>query len=210
MKLLRDLVHSVHIARWTGWFAHRRLANGRWEQERPARASFLPMTKVTRTFLQLTSSDELVHGQTEPPVGAGVQRCFPVPPELFRELYARVGSEYRWHDRDGWTDTRVVERFATERVTLYEFTMEGKRAGFYELECHDDRSVEIVLFGLLAEFAGRGLGKWLLVDAVERAWSLGADRVWLHTCTLDSPAAIPNYVARGFRPYATEEYELED
>jgi len=168
------------------------------------------MTKVTRTFLQLTSSGELVRGQVEQAAGARVERCFPVSPELFRELYAGVGSAYRWHDRDEWTDAKVAERFSVQPVTLYLFTMEGERAGFYELERHDDGSVEIVLFGLLAEFAGRGLGKWLLADAVERAWSLGADRVWLHTCTLDSPAAIPNYLARGFRPYATEEYEIED
>ncbi|MGI8842255.1 MAG: GNAT family N-acetyltransferase [Gemmatimonadaceae bacterium] len=168
------------------------------------------MTKVTRTFLQLTASDGLARGQTEPPEGARVERCFPVSPEHFRELYAKVGSAYRWHDRDEWTDARVAERFATERVTLYEVTIYGGRAGFYELECHDDGSVEIVLFGLLPEFAGRGLGKWLLVDAVERAWSMEATRVWLHTCTMDSPAAIPNYLARGFRPYATEEYEIEN
>ena len=168
------------------------------------------MTKVTRTFLQLTSSGELVRGQVEQAAGARAEPCFPVSPELFRELYAGVGSAYRWHDRDEWTDAKVAERFSVQPVTLYLFTMEGERAGFYELERHDDGSVEIVLFGLLAEFAGRGLGKWLLADAVERAWSLGADRVWLHTCTLDSPAAIPNYLARGFRPYATEEYEIED
>jgi len=33
--------------------------------------------------------------------------------------------------------------------------------------------------------------------------------VWLHTCTLDSPNALPNYRARGFRPYRTERYETE-
>ncbi|HUF29191.1 MAG TPA: GNAT family N-acetyltransferase [Gemmatimonadaceae bacterium] len=168
------------------------------------------MTKVTRTFFQLTSSGELVRGRMVPATSARVERCFPVSAEHFRELYAQVGSTYRWHDRDEWSDARVVERFATERVTLYELTIDGERAGFYELECHDDGSVEIVLFGLLAEFAGRGLGRWLLVEAVERAWSMGAARVWLHTCTLDSRAAIPNYLARGFRPYATEEFEIED
>ncbi len=181
---------------------------GTWSQR--DETSFLPMTKVTRTYLQLTSSDDLVRGQVEQPAGACVERCFPVPPELFRELYARVGTAYRWHDRDEWTDAQVASRFTTELVTLYQLTIDGERAGFYELERHDDGSVEIVLFGLLAEFAGRGLGKWLLVDAVERAWSLGAGRVWLHTCTLDSPAAKPNYLARGFQTYATEEYEIAD
>lgn len=182
-----------------------------WPQRTGAiRSSFLTMTRVTRTYLQLTSPGELMRGRVEQPHGARVERCFPVSPKLFRELYAQVGSAYRWHDRDEWTDAKVAERFSIEAVTLYQLTIDGARAGFYELERHDDGSVEIVLFGLLAEFAGRGLGKWMLVDAVERAWSLGAGRVWLHTCTLDSPAAMPNYLARGFQPYAAEEYELDN
>ena len=37
---------------------------------------------------------------------------------------------------------------------------------------------------------------------------LGPTRVWLHTCTLDDPAALPNYVARGFRPCSTEVYTI--
>jgi hypothetical protein len=32
--------------------------------------------------------------------------------------------------------------------------------------------------------------------------------VWLHTCTLDDPAALPNYRARGFRPYKQETYVI--
>ena len=32
-------------------------------------------------------------------------------------------------------------------------------------------------------------------------------RVWLHTCTLDHPGALPNYLKRGFRATGTEQYE---
>jgi GNAT superfamily N-acetyltransferase len=60
----------------------------------------------------------------------------------------------------------------------------------------------------LPEFLGRGLGKHLLTQAVQTAWGLGAARVWLHTCTLDDPAALPNYLARGFRPFKTDVYSL--
>jgi hypothetical protein len=31
----------------------------------------------------------------------------------------------------------------------------------------------------------------------------------VHTCTLDHPNALPNYIARGFVPYKTEEYEVD-
>jgi GNAT superfamily N-acetyltransferase len=84
----------------------------------------------------------------------------------------------------------------------------GAPAGFFELKAHADGGVEIAYFGLLPEFIGRGLGKHLLTEAVERAWGLGARRVWLHTCSLDDKAALPNYLARGFRPFHEETYTV--
>ena len=57
---------------------------------------------------------------------------------------------------------------------------------------------------VLVLLAVLGVGGWLLTRAVERAWEVeGTRRVWLHTCDLDSPAALGNYRARGFVPCAT-------
>ena len=108
----------------------------------------------------------------------------------------------------------------------------GTPAGYFELEAgtggangaggqrevagsEGGAGVEIVQFGLLPRFAGRGLGGALLVsgdgaglgDGQQRAAPAGAGgvrRVWLHTCTLDSPPALANYRARGFRVYRSE------
>lgn len=88
-------------------------------------------------------------------------------------------------------------------------TYDGETAGYFELRKCEDGSVEIAYFGLLPAFIGRGLGKHLLTCATEQAWAVGANRVWLHTCTLDDPAAKPNYLKRGFRPFKTEEYVVE-
>ena len=69
--------------------------------------------------------------------------------------------------------------------------------------------MEIDYFGLVPNFVGRGLGGAMLTRAVGEAWALGAKRVWLHTCTLDSPRALPGYKARGFTPYKTERLEVD-
>lgn len=69
--------------------------------------------------------------------------------------------------------------------------------------------MEICYFGVLPEYQGRGLGKYLLTRAVEEGWRRGANRVWLHTCTLDHPGALPNYLKRGFRA-VREESHLAD
>jgi GNAT superfamily N-acetyltransferase len=69
--------------------------------------------------------------------------------------------------------------------------------------------VEIAYFGLVTRFIGRGLGSALLTVAVDQARRFGGQRVWLHTCTLDSPHALPNYKARGFQPYRTERVDVD-
>ena len=66
--------------------------------------------------------------------------------------------------------------------------------------------MEIVYFGLIGRYFGRGLGGWMLTRAVEEAFALGATRVILNTCTLDAPQALPNYLARGFVIMREERY----
>ena len=61
--------------------------------------------------------------------------------------------------------------------------------------------VELVQFGLTPEFIGQGLGKWFLQWTIDRAWSYEPTRFWLHTCTKDHPAALPNYLKAGFTIY---------
>ena len=56
----------------------------------------------------------------------------------------------------------------------------------------------------MPSFIGKGLGGELLTAAIARAWDMGASRVWVHTCTLDHPTALPNYQARGFRVFRVE------
>jgi GNAT superfamily N-acetyltransferase len=88
-------------------------------------------------------------------------------------------------------------------------TYNVETAGYFELRKCEDGSIEIAYFGLMPQFIGRGLGKHLLTRAVEQAWAARANRVWLHTCTLDDPAALPNYLKRGFKPFKTEYYRTE-
>ena len=112
-------------------------------------------------------------------------------------------------DRLGWDDGTIRAHLALDSLTLWVLSVSGAPAGWFELKRHDDGSVEIAYFGILPEFRRRGLGKHLLGEAVRRAWEGGAARVWLHTCTLDDPAALPNYRARGFTPYKEETYEVD-
>lgn len=108
-----------------------------------------------------------------------------------------------------WTDDELAQHLAAPNVGIWELLVGDESAGYFELYRHDGGSVEIDYFGLIPKFIGRGLGGMMLTRAVEEAWAMGARRVWLHTCTLDSPRALPGYKARGFREFKTERLEVD-
>ena len=130
-------------------------------------------------------------------------------PPFFRYLYAEVGRPFHWTDRLAWSDERVREYLASPDVSLWLMTSQAAPAGYFELKRCEDDSVEVAYFGLLPEYLGRGWGKHLLVEAVRAAWALHPQRVWLHTCTLDHPAALRNYMQRGFRQVRQESYTVD-
>jgi GNAT superfamily N-acetyltransferase len=164
--------------------------------------------EVTRTYLEMRSPSDLQAARkTDPLIQITAQPDCSI--ELFRFLCAEVGKNYYWIDRLPWTDQQVSEHLAKPENSVWLMTYDGEMAGYFELRKCEDGSTELAYFGLLPQFIGRGLGKHLLSCATEQAWADGANRVWLHTCTLDDPAALPNYLKRGFKPFKTEKYEVE-
>lgn len=164
------------------------------------------MVSVLRTYLELRTPAELRRVPLREP-GARVERCEPCTVERYRALYRAVGERWHWRDRLAWSDAQLAAYLASPDVGVWVLHVGEDVAGYFELRRDGGDSVEIVYFGLVPAFIGRGLGSALLTRAVEEAWAVGATRVWLHTCTLDSPRALPNYVARGFRPFREERYE---
>lgn len=122
---------------------------------------------------------------------------------FYRFLYDAVGREYAWIDRLLWSDAQFREYLARPTTTVLVLYFRGIPVGYIELDAAEGPTTEIAYFGLMPTVHGRGFGKHLLSVGVRRAFDDGAERVWLHTCTLDGPHAIANYMARGFIPYKT-------
>ena len=160
---------------------------------------------ATRTYLEMTERSAL-RPSPEAATGLSIARVERPTASLWRFLYTEVGRQYRWFDRLPWTDEQAQAYLDDPAISLWLASVGSDTAGYFELRRGPDQSVEIAYFGLLPEYTGRGLGKALLAAAVERAWENGTRRVWLHTCTFDHPAAIPNYVKRGFTIFKTEQY----
>ncbi len=148
-----------------------------------------------------------------PPVGSEFIQARIPSLEYSRFLYASVGGSWNWTDRLEWDDRRLAEYLEHPDVETWVGYVEGTPAGYAELDGRIPGETEIAYFGLMPRFIGQRLGGHLLTLAVERAWALASrtapsgepDRVWLHTCSDDSGHALPNYRARGFTVYKTEE-----
>ncbi|WP_329454971.1 GNAT family N-acetyltransferase [Streptomyces sp. NBC_01497] len=166
---------------------------------------------VTTWSLRQTSPADL-RPAAEPAGAVVITRAAVVSPEFSRFLYTAVGGDVRWTDRLGLGYEQWRALLAAPGVETWVAYEDGTPAGYAELAAGADGSVEIVYFGLLPAFRGRGIGGHLLSRAAERAWDLG-DRwpdlaptrtVWLHTCSKDGPHAMDNYVRRGFTVFDTK------
>jgi GNAT superfamily N-acetyltransferase len=156
------------------------------------------MVEVTRTFLEMRDPSQL-NRKPLPTADFRIVSRSPCTVEQYRALYRRVGERWNWRDRLIWSDERLTQQLAKPNISVWELRIGDALGGYFELEMEESGAVEIVYFGLTPEFIGKGFGAALLARAVDEAFALGASRVWLHTCTLDSPHALPNYKARGFQ-----------
>jgi GNAT superfamily N-acetyltransferase len=116
----------------------------------------------------------------------------------YRFLYDTVGKAYHWYSRGKMTDPELAAVLLDPHNEVHVLHVEGTPAGFVEFDRRVEGEIEIVQFGLVPEFIGQGLGKFFLRWAIDRAWDYTPGRLWLHTCTLDHPVALPNYLKAGF------------
>ena len=120
---------------------------------------------------------------------------------FYRELYRAVGEDFDWVDRLVMPDEELQSILSDDRVSLFVLRVAGELAGYSELDGRVGNEIELAYFGLFPAFVGQGLGKYLLHWTLHTAWSLGPTRVWVHTCDLDHPAALPNYLKAGLQIY---------
>ena len=133
-----------------------------------------------------------------------VERAMNPDIHWYRRLYHGVGDPYRWRSRGSLSDADLARSLGDPGNEVFVLRVAGVEAGFSELDRRRPEEIELVQFGLLPSFIGQGLGKYLLGWTIEEVWRQTPRRFWLHTCSQDHPAALPNYLAAGFRVYRQE------
>ncbi len=124
-------------------------------------------------------------------------------PELawYRDLYRRVGEEWLWFSRIRIADDKLAARLHHPLVDTHALVTDGRDEGLIELDFREPAACEIGMFGVTEKLVGTGAGRWLMNRALALAWARPVERIWLHTCTFDHPAALPFYQRAGFRPF---------
>ena len=123
-------------------------------------------------------------------------------PDKYRSLFRRVGGPWLWFSRLALDDAALLTIIHDEAVRIWAVQdRQGVEVGMLELDFRIAGQCEIGYFGLVPELAGKGLGGWLMANALANAWRKNVERVWVHTCTLDHPSALGFYRRHGFIPY---------
>lgn len=127
----------------------------------------------------------------------------------YRFLYNAIGENYRWLSRRKMSDVELESIIQHPQISIYVLHIDGSPAGYAEVDRRQDPDAELVQFGLMEEYHGRGLGTWFLEWVIDKVWSDTPNRFWLHTCSLDHPAALTMYQKAGFVLFLEEQLRRE-
>lgn len=166
----------------------------------------MPTVNITVYYLEMLSRSQ--RAVPAPREGLTVVQAKRPSVAFYRFLYNTVGQAYNWHSRGRLPDTELAALIQDPLNEVHVLYAEGTPAGFAELLRRTPDEIELIQFGLMPECIGQGLGKWFLQWAIDKAWSYSPRRFWLHTCTLDHSAALPNYLKAGFQLYKQESKQV--
>lgn len=128
----------------------------------------------------------------------------------FRDIFYRVGLlEWLWYERLKLADADLSAILCDPRVEHYTLARNGKDEALLELDFRESGACELAYFGVTPALIGTGCGRYLMNEAIARAWARPIDRFHVHTCTFDSPKALSFYRRSGFTP-VRQQVEIDD
>jgi GNAT superfamily N-acetyltransferase len=119
----------------------------------------------------------------------------------YRSLFRSVGEPWLWFSRAVMTDEKLARILDDPKVEAYALHDGTADVGLLELDFRAGDEVELAFLGLVPGFIGQGAGRFLMHEAIRRAFVRSVRRFFVHTCTLDSPGALAFYIRSGFTPY---------
>ena len=157
--------------------------------------------KIDRFYLEINSINELKAKRTlsdDFTLSEAEKSKF----DLNKFFYKQIGKKHQWVDRLIWQDKNWIEYVSNKNLKTFILKKNNNFVGYFEL-LFNKNECEIAYFGILEEFIGKGYGGFLLSEAIRIGFK-NANRIWVHTCSLDHPNAIENYKSRGMKVFKTQ------
>lgn len=152
------------------------------------------------THLEMTSRPEIVVSDSP----LKVVKWNEPEPTAYLNLFRAVGERWLWLSRLLLDKDELISVLQNKHNEIFKICSDEGSVGLLELDFNKPGQCEIGFFGLIPSYNGQGHGKWLMAETLNRAWREDIKRVWLHTCTLDSPFALGFYEKSGFKAFKRE------
>tara|TARA_B100000579_G_scaffold354832_1_gene309981 strand:+ start:260 stop:769 length:510 start_codon:yes stop_codon:yes gene_type:complete len=165
--------------------------------------------EVKRTYLEIKSIKDLKIVE-KPNDNCSLVQVDPPDIQLNKFLYKHIGKKYRWIDRLHWDQKKWSDYLNKPNIKTFVLKEKENLIGFFEQIIENNYNFEIAYFGILEEYFGKKYGKYLLSEAIKNSFFQNAQRVWVHTCSLDHKNALSNYQARGMKIFKSENIIIND
>lgn len=120
---------------------------------------------------------------------------------FYKYLYKEVGEQFGWASRLVLSNDELFTIINSENTFIYVLYAKGVPVGFAELNKPEAEGIELKYFGLVQTAQGKGIANYFFQTVIETVWSMNMNRIYLQTCELDSPKALPFYLKIGFKEY---------
>jgi GNAT superfamily N-acetyltransferase len=121
--------------------------------------------------------------------------------DRYRCLFREVGEPWMWFSRAVMAEQALRAILGDPRVESWALVQGDHDIGLLELDFRPPGECELSYFGLVPEAIGRGAGRFLMNEAIRRAFRTDIRRLFVHTSSLDHPGALDFYRRSGFVPY---------
>ena len=121
--------------------------------------------------------------------------------DWYRHIFRAIGEPWLWFSRLRMRDDDLRATVDDPAVEIYVLSNASVDCGLLEFDRRQMPDIEIAFFGVTPEMTGKGVGRALFRHCLPLAWQHQPARIWVHTCTVDHPAALAFYMKFGFVPY---------
>jgi len=161
----------------------------------------LPPGKLANLVVYLEMRAPPAALASSPPAAGFTIEPLPRDAEIYRSLFRRVGEDWLWSGRLQLSDVEFDAMLADPKMEFFALVENGERIGLMELDFRVPGICELAYFGVVPGAIGKGAGRFLMNEAVSRAFARPIERLFVHTCNFDHPGAVAFYKRSGFVPY---------